>query len=94
MHSAQIAPLQEAIPPMLYGGTKRVVHWLPRNLLPWGMTLLCSLVETHAIKRNSKLRGRERCALTVRCATQMMLERVRQRADECDFLHFHLDYLY
>ena len=81
MHIAQIAPLQEAIPPKLYGGTKRVVRWLTEDLLPWGMTLLCSLVETHAIKRNSKLRGRERCALTVRCATQMMLERVRQRAD-------------
>lgn len=52
MHIAQIAPLQEAIPPKLYGGTKRVVRWLTEDLLPWGMTLLCSLVETHAIKRN------------------------------------------
>ena len=28
MHIAQIAPLTEAIPPKLYGGTERVVSWL------------------------------------------------------------------
>jgi hypothetical protein len=66
-----IAPLQEAIPPKLYGGTERVIHWLTEELVARGMTLLCSLVETHPIQRNWKLRGRERCALTVRCATRM-----------------------
>jgi hypothetical protein len=28
MHIAQVAPLTEAIPPKLYGGTERVVSWL------------------------------------------------------------------
>ena len=27
MRIAQIAPLTEAVPPKLYGGTQRVVHW-------------------------------------------------------------------
>jgi len=27
MRIAQIAPLTEAIPPKLYGGTERVVYW-------------------------------------------------------------------
>jgi hypothetical protein len=28
MRIAQVAPLTEAVPPKLYGGTERVVHWL------------------------------------------------------------------
>jgi len=28
MQIAQIAPLTEAIPPKLYGGTERVISWL------------------------------------------------------------------
>jgi len=28
MRIAQIAPLAEAVPPKLYGGTERVVFWL------------------------------------------------------------------
>ncbi len=30
MRIAQVAPLTEAVPPKLYGGTERVVHW--RNM--------------------------------------------------------------
>jgi hypothetical protein len=29
MHIAEIAPLAESVPPSLYGGTERVVSWLP-----------------------------------------------------------------
>ena len=32
MRIAQVAPLTEAIPPKLYGGTERVVHWLTEEL--------------------------------------------------------------
>jgi hypothetical protein len=44
MHIAQIAPLQEAIPPKLYGGTKRGVHWLTEELVALGhdVTLFAS----------------------------------------------------
>jgi len=31
MRIAQVAPLTEAVPPKLYGGTKRVVHWADRR---------------------------------------------------------------
>ena len=42
MHIAQVAPLTEAIPPKLYGGTERVVHWLTEELVALGhdVTLL------------------------------------------------------
>ncbi len=31
MRIAQIAPLTEAVPPKLYGGTEQVIHWLTRS---------------------------------------------------------------
>jgi hypothetical protein len=36
MHIAQIAPLTEAIPPKLYGGTERVISWLTDELVTLG----------------------------------------------------------
>src|SRR5258708_28066134 len=44
MHIAQVAPLTEAIPPKLYGGTERVVHWLTEGLVARGheVTLFAS----------------------------------------------------
>ena len=44
MRIAQVAPLTEAIPPKLYGGTERVVHWLTEELVALGhdVTLFAS----------------------------------------------------
>ena len=44
MRIAQIAPLTEAIPPKLYGGTERVVSWLTEELVALGhdVTLFAS----------------------------------------------------
>jgi hypothetical protein len=36
MQIAQIAPLTEAIPPELYGGTERVISWLTDELVALG----------------------------------------------------------
>ncbi|HTN10475.1 MAG TPA: glycosyltransferase, partial [Acetobacteraceae bacterium] len=36
MRIAQIAPLFEAVPPLRYGGTERVVHWLTEELVAMG----------------------------------------------------------
>ena len=36
MRVARIAPLTEAIPPKLYGGTERVIHWLTEELVALG----------------------------------------------------------
>ena len=61
------------------------------------MTSRCSPAAIHAPPRNLKRSGRARCVSTDRSAIpnalhMAMLEHVRQRADEFDFLHFHLDY--
>ena len=36
MHIAQVAPLTEAVPPKLYGGTERVVYWITEELVALG----------------------------------------------------------
>jgi hypothetical protein len=41
MRIAQIAPLAEAVPPKLYGGTERVVFWLTEELVRLGQTSPC-----------------------------------------------------
>ena len=97
MHIAQIAPLTEAIPPKLYGGTERVVSWLTEELIALGheVTLFASgdshtsaslvPVWPKALRLDGSVR--DACALHM-----MMLEHVRRRAADFDLLHFHLDY--
>jgi len=96
---AQVTPLTEAVPPKLYGGTERIVHWLTEELVTLGndVTLFAS-GDSHTSARLEavwpkalRLDGsvRDPNALHI-----VMLERVRQKCDdeEFDFLHFHLDY--
>jgi hypothetical protein len=45
MHIAQIAPLTEAVPPKLYGGTERVISWLP---LTFGQ--LIGVLQQHSLQ--------------------------------------------
>jgi glycosyltransferase involved in cell wall biosynthesis len=94
---AQVAPLTEAIPPALYGGTERVVHWLTEELVALGhdVTLFASGDSHTSAKLEAPWPRALRLDGSVRdpnALHMLMLERVRQRADEFDFLHFHLDY--
>ena len=97
MHIAQVAPLTEAIPPKLYGGTERVVHWLTEELVALGhdVTLFASGDSCTSAKlepfwpRALRLDGSVRDPNALHMA---MLEHVRRRADTFDALHFHLDY--
>jgi len=99
MRIAQIAPLTEAVPPRLYGGTERVVHWLTEELVALGhdVTLFAS-GDSHTSARLEpawpkalRLDGSVRDPNALHMVT---LERVRRKCDngEFDFLHFHLDY--
>ena len=96
MKIAQIAPLMESVPPRLYGGTERVVSYLTDELVRMGhdVTLFAS---------GDSVSG----ANLVRCVPtasrldakvsdpipyyMLMLDRVRELADEFDILHFHID---
>ncbi len=99
MRIAQVAPLTEAVPPKLYGGTERVVHWLTEELVALGHDV--TLFASGDSKTSAKLDATWPRALRLDGAVRdpnalhmVMLERVRQKCDdeEFDFLHFHLDY--
>jgi glycosyltransferase involved in cell wall biosynthesis len=97
MQIAQIAPLTEAIPPKLYGGTERVISWLADELVALGHDVVLFASgdsETAANleafwQRALRLDGSVRDPNALHMA---MLEQVRQRAHDFDLLHFHLDY--
>jgi glycosyltransferase involved in cell wall biosynthesis len=99
MRIAQVAPLTEAVPPKLYGGTERVVHWLTEELVAQGhdVTLFASGDSQTTAKLEATWPKALRLDGSVRdpnALHMVMLERVRQKCDdeEYDFLHFHLDY--
>ena len=99
MRIAQVAPLTEAVPPKLYGGTERVVHWLTEELVLLGhdVTLFASGHSRTSAKLDATWPKALRLDGSVRDPNALhivMLERVRQKCDdeEFDFLHFHLDY--
>src|SRR5579883_916251 len=97
MRIAQIAPLTEAIPPKLYGGTERVVSWLTEELVALGheVTLFASGDSITAAKLEPIWPRALRFDQAVRdpfALHLLMLELVRRRAAEFDLLHFHLDY--
>jgi glycosyltransferase involved in cell wall biosynthesis len=97
MRIAQIAPLVEAVPPKLYGGTERVISWLTEALVRLGhdVTLFASgdSITTAKLEpvwpRALRLDGR---VADPNALHMMMIELVARRASEFDFLHFHLDY--
>ena len=97
MHIAQVAPLTEAIPPKLYGGTERVVSWLTEELIALGheIKLFASGDSVTSARLEAMWPRALRLDGSVRdpnALHMMMLERVYQRSADFDFLHFHLDY--
>src|SRR5438445_760996 len=97
MHIAQVAPLTEAIPPKLYGGTERVVHWLTEELVALGhdVTLFASGDSVTTAKLEAMWPQSLRLSGSIRdpnALHMLMMEVVRRRADDFDILHFHLDY--
>jgi glycosyltransferase involved in cell wall biosynthesis len=95
MKIAQIAPLIESVPPHGYGGSERVVSYLTEELVARGheVTLFASgdsmtaaeLVPcTNAALRLQGVKDPIPYSL-------LMLDKLRERADEFDILHFHID---
>jgi glycosyltransferase involved in cell wall biosynthesis len=97
MHIAQVAPLTEAIPPKLYGGTERVVSWLTEGLIALGhdVTLYASGDSVTSAKLEAVWPRALRLDGAVRdpnALHMMMLERVYRSASDFDVLHCHLYY--
>lgn len=98
MRIAQIAPLYEAVPPKLYGGTERVVSYLTEALVDLGhdVTLFASGDSVTNARLEAVWPRALRLDPSIRDALaphMMLLETVRRVADDFDVLHFHLDYL-
>jgi glycosyltransferase involved in cell wall biosynthesis len=96
MKVAQIAPLIESVPPRLYGGTERIVSYLSDELVNLGhdVTLFASGDSVSSAKLVPCAPMALRLDANVRDPIpyyMLMLDRVRERADEFDILHFHID---
>ena len=97
MRIAQIAPLFETVPPLRYGGTERVVHWLTEALVAAGHDV--TLFAAGDSRTSAKLVPvRDTAARFVRnfevnnAPYTRMIELVRRAAHEFDVLHFHIDF--
>jgi glycosyltransferase involved in cell wall biosynthesis len=96
MKIAQVAPLMESVPPRLYGGTERVVSYLTDELVRLGheVTLFASGDSVSIAKLVRCVPAALRLDANVRDPIpyyMLMLDRVRELADEFDVLHFHID---
>ena len=97
MRIAQIAPLHEAVPPKLYGGTERVVSFLTEELVAQGhdVTLFASGDSVTTAELDAVWPRALRLDPGIRdliAPHMLLMEAVRRRADEFDVLHFHMDY--
>ena len=96
MKIAQIAPLMESVPPRLYGGSERIVSYLTEELVRLGhqVTLFASGDSVSRANLVPCVPAALRLDANVRDVIpyyMLMLDRVRELADEFDILHFHID---
>jgi glycosyltransferase involved in cell wall biosynthesis len=101
MRIAQVAPMYEAVPPHLYGGTERVVSYLSEELVRRGheVTLFASGDSRtsarlspsidRSMRERFSLQEMQELAIPLHLA---MLGEVFQRAAEFDVLHCHVDF--
>jgi glycosyltransferase involved in cell wall biosynthesis len=99
MRIAQVAPLYESVPPQLYGGTERIVHYLTEELVAMGHEV--TLYAAGDSRTSAELVGicprslRLDATCTDGFAHHMtMLERLSHEYRRYDVIHFHIDYLH
>ena len=96
MKIAQVAPLFESVPPVLYGGTERIVSYLTEELIEQGheVTLFASGDSETSAKlvpicdRALRLSPRPVDPFVYQ---MLLLEKVFERCEDFDFVHFHID---
>ncbi|HEY1361741.1 MAG TPA: glycosyltransferase family 4 protein [Xanthobacteraceae bacterium] len=96
MKIAQIGPLMESVPPRLYGGTERIVSYLTDELVQLGhdVTLFASGDSVSSARLVPCVPMALRLDKNVKDIIpyyMLMLDRVRELAEEFDVLHFHID---
>ncbi len=99
MRIAQVAPLHESVPPQLYGGTERIVHFLTEELVAMGHDVtLYATADSQTSARLVPCSPRS-LRLDPTCLDPTphhiaMLERLANDASDYDAIHFHIDYLH
>src|SRR6201999_4278378 len=93
---AQVSPLYESVPPQLYGGTERIVSYLTEELVRQGheVTLFASgdsLTSAELVPCTSMALRLGETFNDPIPYYMLMLDKVRDRADDFDILHFHID---
>lgn len=86
----------ESVPPKLYGGTERIASYLTEELVRLGheVTLFASGDSVTAARLVPCVPKALRLDASVRDVIpyyMLMLDQVRQRAEDFDILHFHID---
>ncbi len=100
MRIAQVAPLFEAVPPLLYGGTERVIAHLSDSLVDLGHEVtLFSSADSHTRAelvsvRDNAIRLDPTPLKSELAAHMAMLFEVRRRAEAFDIIHFHTDMIH
>ena len=98
MKIAQVAPLAEAVPPKLYGGTERVVAYLTDALVELGHDVTLFASGDSATKATLSAIWPRALRLDPNVTDHlaplfMQLETVARRAHEFDVIHCHIDYV-
>lgn len=86
----------ESVPPRLYGGTERIVSYLTEELVGLGhdVTLFASgdsITPANLVPCVPKALRLDASVRDTIPYYMLMLDRVRQRVDDFDILHFHID---
>jgi glycosyltransferase involved in cell wall biosynthesis len=96
MKIAQVAPLIESVPPRLYGGTERIVSYLTEELVRLGhdVTLFASgdsITSAELVPCCARALRLDPAVRDTIPHFLLMIDKVRERADEFDVIHFHID---
>ena len=99
MRIAQLAPLAEAVPPKLYGGTERVVSWLTEELVDIGHEV--TLFASGDSITNAVLQPCSPQALRLdpihhdpMLAYGVALAQIADQASQFDVVHSHIDWVH
>lgn len=99
MRIAQVSPLFESVPPILYGGTERIVSYLTEELVEQGHEV--TLFASGDSVTKARLVSPWCCSLRLQqnCVDQIahhftMIEMVQKEIENFDIVHYHIDYLH
>lgn len=99
MRIAQVAPLFESIPPKMYGGTERIVHYLTEELIKMGHKVTLFASGDSATNAELVAVCDKALRLDPRCTDPMahhilQLYMVQERLSDFDLVHYHTDYFH